>query len=156
MERLSGVAKMVRRTAEVSGNQDGVGTSQGVTFRIDNRSAEMWSPTAPQIEDGDEISIAGDVADGVLKGRAYMNHSSGAGGRRANWSIALNFLFYAIGGFFLTVVAVMVLGTLLGIGPLGLLAYPIVWVSYAISVRDELKNRRAVRLVRSAMSPAAW
>lgn len=41
------------------------------------RAVELAMPSPPQVEEGDEVAVAGDVANGTLIARAYRNRSTG-------------------------------------------------------------------------------
>lgn len=91
MKVVTGVATVVRHSAEVSGNYHGIGTSQVLGFRVGLQSVQLSMPTMPQIEEGDGVTVAGHVENGVLIARAYRNLSNNAYGK---WSHG--WLSYAI------------------------------------------------------------
>ena len=80
MKLVTGVVSQLRPTVEVSGNQHGVGTSQILAFRIGKQAVELGMPSLPQVENGDEVAVAGDVVNGVLIAQAYRNFNNNARG----------------------------------------------------------------------------
>ncbi len=137
METIFGNATYVRRTATVQGNQEGIATLQVATFRIGSRAIEVALPEAPQIDEGDEVAVAGDLKNGTLHARAYMNRSNGAYNRRKGASNSLA----AVG-------IAMVFGFVPGFGIifLALLPFALAWCVWDLA--QFRKNRRALRLVR--------
>src|SRR5687768_9483553 len=93
MDVRRGKASRVRRTAEISGDQHGVSTTQILTCLIDGRSVELSLPYAPNIDEGDEVVVAGPVRRGTLQAHAYNNLSNGSHGRW-NYGI-LEYILYA-------------------------------------------------------------
>jgi hypothetical protein len=81
MDVLRGKVSRVRRSVEISGDHHGFSTDQILTFLIDGRSVELSLPYAPNIDDGDEVVVAGPVRRGTLHARAYNNLSNGSHGR---------------------------------------------------------------------------
>lgn len=96
MKVISGIARRIRNTAEVYGNQHSVGTSQILGFRIASQVVELNMPRLPLIEEGDEVVVAGDLKSGTLSGRAYQNRTTGSFGRRARCSVLGGFIYAAI------------------------------------------------------------
>lgn len=80
MKVVTGTVSRLRHSVEISGNQHGVGTSQILAFRIGKQAVELGMPSLPQIEDGDEVAVAGDVVNGILVAQAYRNFSNNTHG----------------------------------------------------------------------------
>jgi hypothetical protein len=144
MESASGTAGYVRRSAEVYGNKEGVGTSQIITFRIGSQAVQLTMPAPPQIEEGDEVVVAGDVKDGTLHGRAYYNHSNGTSGRWAKQSLIL----HALCAIFIMLLFTGALTAV--IGPFSLLTIPVVGGWWIRDLLFEMKTRRALQIARSS------
>ena len=85
MEVVRGTAKNVRHGNEIvttrSGKNNHVETRNNVVFNIEtsdgNMPVELKSKTIIHINDGDEIVVAGNVKDGVLKSMAAHNITNG-------------------------------------------------------------------------------
>ncbi len=84
MDARTGVVSRVRRSVEAFGNKNGVWSQHVYTFREDGRAVELGMPSPPQVDDGDEVSVAGEVVNGVLVARVFENHSNGTHGRWAH------------------------------------------------------------------------
>lgn len=95
MKVVTGIVSHLRHSVEISGNQHGVGTSQILAFRIGKQAVELGMPSLPQIEDGDEVAVAGDVVNGVLIAQAYRNFDNNARGEwKHRWfGVTLGTLF---------------------------------------------------------------
>lgn len=86
-----GATRKIARSAHVSGDQSGVGTSQVVTCEIDRRPVEIWMPSVPMIEEGDELIVAGRSKFGKLEAYAYRNFANGTSG---HWDYQLATWFW--------------------------------------------------------------
>lgn len=160
LQIITGIASRIRSSAEVYGNQHGVGTSQILGFRIGSQAVELNMPVLPKVEEGDEIVVAGDFSSGVLHGRAYCNRSTGAYGRWAKRSIIGAFLAAAC--MFLMaayVCAILVAGVLRSAGvdtaTSGMVMLLCIAVPFALCglwflrrTIDERKTHYALRLAR--------
>ena len=80
MKVITGTVSHVRNTACVSGNQHGVGTTQVLGFRIGRQAVELRMPNLPPIEEGDSVSVAGDLESGTLIARAFRNFDNNSHG----------------------------------------------------------------------------
>ncbi len=83
-----GTAEYVRRSVEAWADQHEAGTIQIVTFQIGSQAVEVSMGTVPQINDGDEVAVAGLIENGTLKARAYKNWSNGTHG---SWTTGFNY-----------------------------------------------------------------
>jgi hypothetical protein len=160
LQIITGIATHVRSSAEVYGNQHGVGTSQILGFRIGSQSVELNMPVLPKVEDGDEVVVAGDINSGVLHGRAYCNRSTGAYGRWARRSIIGAFLCAVLGSLSAAFLCAIFVAAGLrsegvdtatsGMMMLMCIAVPValggLW--FLRKIKDELKTGRALRLAR--------
>jgi hypothetical protein len=96
-----GVARKITRSAHVSGDQHGVGTSQVVTCEVEGRPVEIWMPSVPMIDEGDELIVAGRSKFGKLEAYAFRNLANGTSG---HWDYQFVVLF-GIGGSMLVLLA---------------------------------------------------
>lgn len=157
MKVVSGAATHVRRSAAVGGNQYGVSTDQIVTLRLGAQAVQIWMPTPPLIEEGDEIVVAGDIRDGAMHARAYMNRGNGTYGRWAKEGLVgllFGFVVWMAGAGFLALLLTVFLFQSLGIEHLtrpGMIAALIAvgLFYYTRHITPELKTRKALHLVRT-------
>lgn len=102
MEVRRGVVNGVRRTVTGGGG----GVAQVLTFNIDRQPVELTMLDPPQIEDGDDVAVAGDVVRGTLVARAFKNWSNGTYGKWATSMMSgcmtavfgLMFIGFGLGG----------------------------------------------------------
>lgn len=152
MKLVVGNVSHLRHASEVSGNHHGVGTSQILGFRIGRQAVQLSLASLPQIEEGDEVAVAGDVENGVLIARAYQNFANRAFGQWTHsWVLAMAFtvLFVAL--------PMLLFGLAMLKGqdvPYGVLCYvvpcvPVAWMALQ-GFFGSLKSNHAARLVRSA------
>ena len=92
MEIIKGIATKVRNTSEISGGgrDDHVSTSHISIFLLDKQQVKIKSSETPMINENDFVSVAGKINNGVFKGYAYKNATTGASG---NAGILIMFLF---------------------------------------------------------------
>jgi len=81
LESLRGPVSNVSRSAHVSGDSSGVSTSQVITCQIEKHPVEIWMPSVPMIDPGDELIVAGRSKFGKLEAMAFRNFSNGTSGR---------------------------------------------------------------------------
>jgi hypothetical protein len=137
MQLISGVASHVRHSADLGRDMNSnARIDHVVTFRIGRRSVELALQRPPQIEDGDEVVIAGGVAGGTFAGVAYRNLDSGAYDRCQS-SPAQALMWLAIGVVFLGVFP---------IAGLGVLPFALGWLVCVLP--KHLRYKRALRQVR--------
>ncbi len=150
MKVVSGIVDRVRLTAEISGNQHGVSTSQIIGFRIGKQAVQLCMPSLPQIEDGDEVAVAGDVVNGVLVARAYRNFDNNA---HAQWRHGWVSSTLISGIFFLPLLALFVLALLRGgtSSPYAILFYVVPFLPFPFwamsGITQAMKSARAARMV---------
>lgn len=165
MEVITGSATHVKHSAIVHGSQQqGVGTIQLLTFRLGKQAVELAMASLPQIAEGDEIVVAGDIKDGTLHGRAYLNRSTGSFGRWSNPHAGLyGCLVYALLGIVIFFLLAMFFSFVLSgggykltpIGSFSGLILAAIYVAYMWSRQrnEEVKTREALRLVRLGGTP---
>jgi hypothetical protein len=78
---MRGIVSRISRSAEVSGNHEGISTGHILTCLIDRRAVEIWMPKVPNIHDGDEVVVAGKTKQGTFNASAFRNLSNGSNDR---------------------------------------------------------------------------
>jgi hypothetical protein len=153
MQTLCGIARQIRQGAEVAGNQNGFDTSHVVNFRLASRAVQLSMPRMPDIAEGDEVVVVGDLVNGTLVGRAYRNLSAGTYDRVAKQSLIFMVLIYGALSVFLAIPLIFFL-SLLGESALPLMQYAyriygaVVLLFILRAVLIELKSRWAFCRVR--------
>lgn len=126
MQTLSGKVTRPRHTTEVSGSGDrdssSVSTTHIATFRIDNQPVVVRSSSVIQIEDGDEVKVAGEIKKGTLRADAYRNLTTGAEGNRGLWVFLVSGIVLIVIGILFVIGLPQTLHTLIIFGPLALLS----------------------------------
>jgi len=102
MEVVRGYVSGCRRSVSGAETADENLVTQILTFRIGGQAVELTLTKMPQIEEGDEISVAGDLHQGNLVGLAFMNWSNGTYDRRFGSLLGGIFAFgvlFVVGAF---------------------------------------------------------
>lgn len=156
MKTLCGIARQIRQGAEVAGNQHGFGTSHVVNFRLASRAVQLTVPQMPDIAEGDEVVVVGDLVNGTLVGRAYRNLTAGTYDRVAKRSLIFMLVLYGLYGMlsallaapliFLASVERIDIGFLLK--PACLICGAVIILLFLRAVLNELKSRWAYCRVR--------
>ena len=86
LETLSGVVSQVHHSSETSGKISGSGgrtsgsihTTQVLTFRVNNKPAQIKLASAASITESDEVSLKGKTKNGTFIAKAMKNNTTGA------------------------------------------------------------------------------
>lgn len=141
-ETISGTVSKLQFSSETSGHVSGsygrvqgsTHTKQVVTFRVNNRPAQIKLLGQPSISDGDVVLLGGAMKDGTFHARAMRNETSGAIDHRpAVPSLVIGSLFLVIGL------------------PLSIVIIGLPFVAFgAYNIWDGLRTKKAIDMVRSA------
>ena len=101
MELISGIATRVHQSAKMWSGLGAPEVLQVVSLQIERRAIELSLRELPQIVDGDELAVAGDLNRGVLVGLAFVNRSNGTYGRHPESAVkgcaTVLFMFFLCG-----------------------------------------------------------
>jgi len=75
---ISGVRHSTETVGQMGRNGGSVRTGQVLAFRVGERSAQIKLPNVPDVKDGDSVTLAGRVKNGVFEALALRNDATAA------------------------------------------------------------------------------
>lgn len=161
MDILNGVVSKLKSAIEVSdgGRRSGVTFNYVAIFYLNGQPVRLKSSEAVFIDEGDNLSVAGDFRNGIFNSYAYVNNTTGVSGDIGIGLRCLVGIIFIIGGMFfliqapnflhdtfdfLDIIPFLVSVTLIGLGSYTL--YEGVQVSNASKLLHKHKRRNRQRI----------